>query len=581
MDKFLIRFSFNVSLLLFLIVPFLFSFAHAATYFVDYNSGSNTNTGTSQQTAWKNCPGDSACTQLSLSAVLNSGDTIFFKGGVVYKGAISLRYSGKPNSPIVFDGNSSGNFGTGKAIIDGENIRYQGFINIAPTLSYVTIQNFEIKNMKYNSAASWISGAGLRIDNATNIIISDCFIHDNGYWNNDGSIVPAGCGVSMTKPVNCLITGCEITKIGLSAVSLNGAQNCTVSKNNIHDYITWGVDLGGGYQLCYNNTVADNTIHDLWQYDAGFWGAAGDPPHTDYIFIRMGDGQHPVKNIVERNLFYNNRSFTEFGGTAMVFLSYADSCIIRNNVFINPHEYYAIYAGWTSAGTKIYNNTVYAPRTGAIRLESNGNNDIRNNVFVTASENIAYAGSVDLNNLICDFNIYSVANDAQSFVLISPYTAKTFAGWKNMGYDSHSIKVDATANLQFIQTSGYPLACQTMDLHYLSASPTINSGTTISGFSNDKDQTIRPEQNAWDIGAYEFKPTAVLLPESQVNKNNRLKEFPRMLSRTELAFTMANLKIRLFTASGKSINLASCLSGGFFVIQNMESGISQRIILTN
>ena len=45
----------------------------------------------------------------------------------------------------------------------------------------------------------------------------------------------------------------------------------------------------------------------------------------------------------------------------MVFLSYADSTVVRNNIFINPHGYYATRFSWTSTGTKFYNNTIYAP----------------------------------------------------------------------------------------------------------------------------------------------------------------------------------------------------------------------------
>ena len=479
------------------------SISNAATYFVDFSNGSNSNAGKSQAAAWKQCPGDASATLVPAQTSLSAGDTVLFKGGVVYKGQIGIKWSGTSASgPIVFDGNSTGIWGDGKAIVDGENTRSNGFTS-SGSVSYIVIRNFEIRFMKYTGVA-WAGGCGIQIDNASHVTIADCYIHEVGYWNNDGSVVPAGSGINMVEPVSCLITGNEITKTGLGGIQLDGAQNNFISGNNIHDYITWGVDLGGDYQLCTGNNVCANTIHDLWQHDAGFWGGTGDPPHTDYIFIRMGSGQRPLKNLVERNLFYNNATFTNFGGTAFVFLSYADSTVIRNNVFINPHEYYAAYFGWTSGGTKFYNNTIYGPRTGGIRLETSGNNDIRNNIIV-ASGQFGYANTTDLANMICDFNLYFCANDAQSFVQITPYTAHTFASWKSMGYDAHGAKAAAIADIKFGNVAGYPTACQTMDLCILPTSPAVDAGVTLSGFTCDKDLTERPQGGAWDIGAYELK----------------------------------------------------------------------------
>ena len=153
--------------------------------------------------------------------------------------------------------------------------------------------------MLYTGVA-WAGGFAVELDDATNVTVSNCYLHNVGYWNNDGSIIPAGNGVHMLRPVSCTVTGCEITKTGLAGIEVDGSQNCTFSKNNIHDYITWGIDIGGDYQLCTGNEVCGDTIHDLWQYDAGYWGIPNDPniPHTDYIFIRMGGGQRPLLNTV-------------------------------------------------------------------------------------------------------------------------------------------------------------------------------------------------------------------------------------------------------------------------------------------
>src|ERR1043165_8333457 len=91
----------------------------AATYYVDNAAGSDASAGTTTATAWKHCPGDSAAAGLAASATLVAGDTVLFKGGVSYvftgNSGISLRWNGVQSSPITYDGNSSGAWGTGRA----------------------------------------------------------------------------------------------------------------------------------------------------------------------------------------------------------------------------------------------------------------------------------------------------------------------------------------------------------------------------------------------------------------------------------------------------------------------------------
>ncbi len=94
----------------------------AATYYVDFAEGDNTADGGSPQSAWKHSPGDPLATDRPLSVGLAPGDTIIFKGGVTYHGAIKLQASGAPDQPITLDGNTSGKFGKGRAIFDGGRV---------------------------------------------------------------------------------------------------------------------------------------------------------------------------------------------------------------------------------------------------------------------------------------------------------------------------------------------------------------------------------------------------------------------------------------------------------------------------
>ncbi|MDD5675325.1 MAG: right-handed parallel beta-helix repeat-containing protein, partial [Chitinivibrionales bacterium] len=355
--------------------------------------------------------------------------------------------------------------GNGRAIIDGENMRSFGFYSGDKPVANIVIADFEIRNMKYTGVA-WAGGSAIKIDDAAAVTVAHCYLHEIGYWKNDGSVVPAGSGINLIRPVHCTIADCEVTKTGLAGIQLDGAVACTVARNDVHDYITWGIDLGGDYNLCTENVIGDNSIHDLYQYDAGYYGGAGDPPHTDYVFIRKGgaESRRPLKNIVEGNLFYNNAAFKEFGGTAMLFLSYADSTIVRRNVFINAHGYYAVFFGWTSRGTDFSYNTIYSPRTGAVRLETGGNNDINHNIFICASQGIGYQDSADEKNLQIDYNLYTMPADNKSFAQAAPFTGWSFTAWQARGFDTHSALLPEVAQYGFVSLRGYPRQCRTMNL---------------------------------------------------------------------------------------------------------------------
>lgn len=92
---------------------------HAATYFVDYESGQDKRTGLSAQEAWKHCPSDENATEKSAACRLEAGDKVVFKGGVRYRGKISKAFSGSPEKPLIYDGNTENSYGNGPAIIDG------------------------------------------------------------------------------------------------------------------------------------------------------------------------------------------------------------------------------------------------------------------------------------------------------------------------------------------------------------------------------------------------------------------------------------------------------------------------------
>lgn len=89
---------------------------NAATYHVDFASGSDQASGLTPETAWKRAPGDSRAGTGPRSVRLQPGDTILFRGGVAYRGTIVVRASGTADAPIRYVGDA---WGPAPAILDG------------------------------------------------------------------------------------------------------------------------------------------------------------------------------------------------------------------------------------------------------------------------------------------------------------------------------------------------------------------------------------------------------------------------------------------------------------------------------
>ena len=166
------------------------------TYYVDFAGGTDTNAGTSPTLPWKHAPGDADASGVPANTSLRPGDTVEFRGGVVYVGTIVLAWSGTPDAPITYDGNSAGTFGSGRAVLDGQgtelgmNAYRYGFLGAetyvrTPTnlgVSYVTIDHFEIRNLRYiwDDELGWGDGStGVSIGGSgSNVTVENCWIHD-------------------------------------------------------------------------------------------------------------------------------------------------------------------------------------------------------------------------------------------------------------------------------------------------------------------------------------------------------------------------------------------------------------------
>jgi hypothetical protein len=104
-------------------------FPRVRTFYVDFDNGSDTNEGTLPQKAFKHCPGDSEAVGTARNTTFKPGDWVIFKGGVNYRSTVNIPFSGEGGNPIVYDGNSEGSFGIGKAIIHGGELVTSAYLH--------------------------------------------------------------------------------------------------------------------------------------------------------------------------------------------------------------------------------------------------------------------------------------------------------------------------------------------------------------------------------------------------------------------------------------------------------------------
>jgi hypothetical protein len=530
----------------------------ATTYYIDFDGGSNGNNGISPSAAWKHAPGDSNATGNPANTTLIAGDTIKFKGGVVYNGGITVARSGSSASPITFDGNSIGDWGIGRAIIDQQYLINSNVVTLNSDVSYINVRGFELRNAGgyadddpvVINAANGVYGNGVNAihnprpgngvylyNNNNNINLSDLYIHHIGIWHStigwNGRAV-GGLGIRTNSPHNLTIENCEITKSG-SGIGLYAPKdidNVLIKGNYIHDDIpVWGIDVApmGINSTLRNINITNNRLIDLW---SDWTGTPDDPngsgttaPHQNYIFFRTAGNPSNWANINVANNLFGETSYKHigYGGTGSIFISQGPSINIFNNIFARPWSYtgiifigYPVPSGMSQI-VRIYNNVFLKGSGPQITSAASGNTQlyIKNNIFIDDIGVPANNPMINVNSQPneLDYNTYWHPNLSFSgkWVAVVNGVYRKMSDIKSLGFETHGNYSDP--KLQHIDSENPLLS----NFKLSALSPLIDSGTDLSSyFGADYDSNTRPHGSAWDIGAYEYvqqgtTPTAKII----------------------------------------------------------------------
>ena len=246
--------------------------ASAATYYVDYTNGSDSNNGTSKTTAWKYAPGMYSSSGTSASTTLNAGDSVILKGCVTWPNASfpwAPNFNGSPGNPIYYgvdqtwwDATVAGCSSSWNRPILNPGATSFSRAGGLERLVYIgghsnqTFDNFEVKNVLHddgpvnNQVSTFDFGDGSNGNN----VVQNCYIHGwvNPYFAIGTGDVAAGSSTitnfvpysyspqaptagwaSLGSPVLVQVFGLwPIQSNGPAITSISGSNPYTISTNS-------------------------------------------------------------------------------------------------------------------------------------------------------------------------------------------------------------------------------------------------------------------------------------------------------------------------------------------------------------
>ncbi len=413
-------------------------------YYVDQNHplANDSNPGT-EDLPWK--------TISKAANTLKAGDTVYIKEGT-YKERVIPKNSGVKGayiSYIAYPGD--------EVTIDGSNVTLPddlvGLLHIS-NKSYIRIIDLKIRNV-----GPYDNNAGILVYNSSHIIIEN-----NSIYNTTSS------GIGIWESSNIIVSNNEVELAcndgEQECITIATTSNFEVKYNHVHHGGAGtlggeGIDAKDGSS---NGKVYGNIVHDLNRL--GIYVDAWDK-HTYNIevfgnivynctsgFAVASERGGLLENVkVYNNIAYHNEwAGMEIGGWDYGYKHPMRNITIINNNFCNNGN-----GGW---GVGIYHENPDAE-----------NIIIRNNI---CSGNSGSQIEIDgnLKNFVMDHNLI-------------------------YGYSEYYGEDYVEGNPLFINASAG-------DFHLQAGSPAIDNGSAIEAPSFDFDGNLRPRQNEYDIGAFEF-----------------------------------------------------------------------------
>ncbi len=515
------------------------------SYYVDYSSGADGNSGTSTSSPWQHCPGDPHAAGTASNTTLTAGTTIWFKSGVTYtltasnaaaygagggngQAGIGLRWGGSSGAPIVYTSSPSWGSSTNRPqFVDGYSsndivafVGYGGQHDLVfSNLSFGPIGGAASVPTDLGSPVTARNGGGIALyGSCANITVANCYFGQLGYWFNVKPMNYAsigGVGFTAQNATHVLLTNDEFTSAYWGAEfegNANMSGGVEVAYCNFHNSLVWCIRFSPSTSglIVDNFSIHNCLIHDYEEFDTGNWTAYNPVPHTDGIIEDVDYAATYGTNInIYNNQFWSTNA--NGGGTAAIFLdgnNNGASANIYNNTFEHTNKGRSIYVYTCTSGqvVRVYNNTAVEAWQNILDIENFGVGgisvttnqatiDVRNNiwygtwngpdVYLTDANQIPTAKPGPLWAMNYDA-LMALETDKQFTWLGLAIGGKT--GMQGVGWETNGVWTDPMlANLAGTnawQGVGLPTNTYTqINLALQVGSPCIGAGTNLSSLN--------------------------------------------------------------------------------------------------
>lgn len=503
-------------------------FSYAGTYYIDYASGSDSNTSTqaqSKSTPWKSLPGMNSCASACASFTPSPGDSFILKGGVtwpnaalgtnwIWSGNATTHSPGCAGSGCIYIGVDQTWFTGGswtRPILDAQGSATAtpsgGVANVSFRLyaNYVILDNIEFTGVFWSGTPTFGTGANIAFGGGTpgvgtNDELMNLYIHG---WSH-------GTAVGGTHENPCGIVG-----------------DTGIPNNNA-------------------NSIAHNNVIDGSDTDKASCAAFfGGPPYIENNYINWASNGAIINGTVQisGNTILNvPASFDTTAHTNGIEINASRDVIVANNLIAHLGSgtlglWVAPYPTYTA---RVFNNVIYDTDTGNVfdiapAVFTTGNCTQGSGVYCTATgTTLAWNNTVECGQDSSPGAVCAAGIDAGTTAVtlennhwITNATTPNGGMWSSNGptptTTTNLLQTKSAANGQ-----GYTSA-QTYPFSPTTGSGTIGTGTNLtslcSSFSDlcsdtpvgvsynatthvvtvpNRTMLSRPSSGAWDIGAFQF-----------------------------------------------------------------------------
>ena len=498
-------------------------------FYVSSNSGNNNNNGLSESSPWKTL--DKVKSVWNAGGIV-AGDTIHLKRGEIFDfGGMTINSGGTLENPITINGEDWGDTSKPKALIK--------HITGATDIFWIRGSYLNFIGLTIDGNGIWTHSGFMVENNGSNIyginIINNTIknLWPAGGAYNSPIYLAAHTGYTIN---NCLIQGNDVS--GFSGNGLNhypndgGILNNIIWKGNyIHDFQKphYGdvgnaihIRLTGGSNNVFENNVVEGDFH---------LGSV----HIQY----KGSDNKDEQIIFRNNIIKNNRWYLpeDRGAGTGVIIDRSNQVTSKMTIdFYGNIIYGNSRTGIAVAGAlgtfNFYNNILYGNlldcpseitfcQAEIVDEGNNGQINFKNNI-IEKTTNVGTGLRITTNGWTVFNNLFWGTNGSSSQAIYNQGTTYTIANINNFGTNNIG------ANPLLETTSEFVLKPK-------NESPTIDNGTILNIDNKDIIGILRPQGNAWDIGAYEIISTPSILPtcvESDWVNSDGVCQSNNMLTRT-------------------------------------------------